>query len=73
MERLHVMNGSSLEPWLSNIIDLTLSDGTHRVGLLQKIDGEWAQLTTGRGMPPILDGGRVRISDAVSIIRGARN
>jgi len=73
MEHMRVMSGSSLEPWLGNIIDLTLADGTHRIGLLQKIDGEWAQLSSGRGEPSIQDGGKVRISDAISIIRGSRN
>jgi hypothetical protein len=73
MENMRVMSGASLEPWLANIIDLTLSDGTHRVGLLQKIDGPWAQLSAGRGKPALVDGGKVRISDAVSIVRASRN
>jgi hypothetical protein len=73
MQNTRVMNGASLEPWLGNIIDLTLSDGTHRIGLLQKIDGQWAQLSAGRGNPPVIDGGRVLISDAVSLVRGSRN
>lgn len=73
MENTRVMQGASLEPWLGHIVDLTLSDGTHRIGLLQEIDGPWAQLSAGRGNPPILDGGKVRISDAVSIVRASRN
>jgi hypothetical protein len=73
MNIIGVMNDASLLPWLGNIIDLTLSDGTHRIGLLQKVDGEWAQLSPGRGNPPIIDGGKVRISDAVSIVRASRN
>jgi len=73
MENMRVMNDASLEPWLGNIIDLTLSDGTHRIGLLQKVDHEWAQLSAGRGNPTIVDGGKVRISDAVSIVRASRN
>jgi hypothetical protein len=73
MENVRVMNNASLEPWIGNIIDLTLSDGTHRVGLLQKVDDQWAQLNAGRGKPALLDGGKVRISDAVSIVRASRN
>ena len=51
MTNVRVMNDASLEPWIGNIIDLTLSDGTHRVGLLQKVDDQWAQLNAGRGNP----------------------
>jgi hypothetical protein len=69
MENVRVISEATLEPWIGNIIDLTLSDGTHRVGLLQKVDGQWAQLNAGRSMPAILDGGKVRIADAVSIVR----
>lgn len=70
---MRAMNDASLEPWLGNAIDLTLSDGTHRIGLLQKVDGQWAQLSAGRGMPALLDGGKVRIADAVAIVRASRN
>lgn len=73
MNIIGVMNDASLLPWLGNIVDLTLSDGTHRIGLLQKVDAEWAQLSAGRGNAAIIDGGKVRISDAVSIVRASRN
>ena len=73
MENTRGMNAALLEPWTGNAIDLTLSDGTHRIGLLQKVDGQWAQLSAGRGMPALLDGGKVLISDAISIIRASRN
>jgi hypothetical protein len=73
MENVRAMNDASLEPWIGNIIDLTLSDGTHRVGLLQKVDDQWAQLNAGRGNRALIDGGKVRISDAVSIVRASRN
>jgi hypothetical protein len=67
------MRGANLEPWLGNIVDLTLSDGTHRIGLLRSVDGPFAHLKAGRGKPAVLDGGKVRIADAVSIVRGGRN
>jgi hypothetical protein len=73
MEHTHKMSNASLEPWIGNAIDLTLSDGTHRIGLLQKVDGQWAQLSAGRGLPALLDGGKVLISDTISIVRAARN
>lgn len=74
MNNIRVMNDASLLPWVGNIIDLTLSDGTHRIGLLQKVDDEWAQLSAGRGRnAALVDGGKVRISDAVSIVRASRN
>jgi hypothetical protein len=73
MENTHTISNASLEPWIGNAIDLTLSDGTHRIGLLQKVDGEWAQMSAGRGLPVLLDGGKVRISDTVSLVRASRN
>ena len=73
MDTMRGMNAALLEPWTGNAIDLTLSDGTHRVGLLLNVDGQWAQLSAGRGMPALLDGGKVLISDAVSIVRATRN
>jgi hypothetical protein len=73
MENTRTMSYATLEPWLGNAIDLTMSDGTHRIGLLQKVDAQWAQLTAGRGLPVILDGGKVLISDMISIVRAARN
>lgn len=66
------MTDTHLEPWIGTTIDLTLSDGTHRIGLLQKVDGQWAQLNAERRKPALLDGGKVRISDTVSIVRVSR-
>jgi hypothetical protein len=71
MDKVHVMTRAYLEPWIGNVIDLTLSDGSHRVGLLQKVDDQWAQLHAGAGKPALLDGGKVRIADTVLITRAA--
>jgi hypothetical protein len=73
MQNAHPMTSAYLEPWTGNIIDLTLADGTHRIGLLEKVDAEWAHLNPGRGKPALPDGGKVLISGAVSIIRASRN
>jgi len=73
MENTHPMTYANLEPWLGNIIALTLSDGSLRIGLLEKVDAEWAKLSPGRGKPALPDGGMVRISGAVSIVRASRN
>jgi len=62
-----------LEPWNGNIVDLTMLDGTHRTGLLQRIDAEWVRLKT-PGTPKSASGDElVRISQAASIARFARN
>ena len=61
-----------LEPWNGNIVDLTMLDGTHCTGLLQRIDAEWVRLKSYDGVK-VLGDGLVRIADAASISRAARN
>lgn len=73
MKDAREMTRAHLEPWTGNIVDLTLSDGTHRIGLLEKVDAQWAQLNPGRGKPALPDGGKVRIAGTVSIVRASRN
>lgn len=73
MNSEHAFNYANLDPWIGNVIDLTLADGTHRIGLLRKVDAQWAQLDAGRGNPALLDAGKVLISDAVSVVRASRN
>ena len=67
------MTSANLEPWTGNIIDVTLTDGTHRVGLLDRVDAEWAYLSPGRGKPALPDRGMVSIAGAVTIVRASRN
>jgi hypothetical protein len=65
------ITAENLEPWNGNIVDLTMLDGTHRTGLLQRVDAEWVRLKN----PGVktADDGLVRISLAASISRAARN
>ena len=73
MEHTHPMTYAYLEPWIGNAIDLTLSDGSHCIGLLEKVDAEWATLNAGRGKTALPDGGKVLIAGAVSFARASRN
>ena len=45
------LTAEHLDPWNGNIVDLTMLDGTHRIGLLQRVDRNWVRLKTGRGEP----------------------
>jgi hypothetical protein len=62
-----------LEPWNGNIVDLTMADGSHRTGLLQRIDRTTVRLRPVPGAPAVPDGGIVRIADATSVARASRN
>lgn len=73
MENVRSVTYANLEPWLGNIIDLTMADGSHRIGLLEKVDNEWAHFSPGRGKPALADGGKVAFAGAVSIVRASRN
>jgi hypothetical protein len=73
MENTRPVTYANLEPWLWNVIDLTLSDGSHRIGLLEKVDAEWAKLNPGRGNPALPSGGMVSIAGTASIVRASRN
>ena len=59
MQNAHPLTAGNLEPWTGNIIDLTLSDGTHRIGLLEKVDGLYVQLRSGAEAQPLPEGGKV--------------
>jgi hypothetical protein len=47
-------------------------DGTHCTGLLQRIDAEWVRLKSYGGVK-LPNDGLVRIADAASVARAARN
>ena len=32
------LTDAHLEPWLANVVDVTMRDGSHRIGLLQRIE-----------------------------------
>lgn len=68
----HPLTSAHLEPWLGNVVDLTMIDGTYRVSLLKKVDAHWAQLRRTPASAPLLNDGTVRIECAVSITRASR-
>jgi hypothetical protein len=61
-----------LEPWTANSIDLTLMDGSHRVGVLKSIDKGNLHLQVARGAEALPDGGIIRIVDTFQVKRAAR-
>jgi hypothetical protein len=66
------ITAAHLEPWRGNIIDVTMSDGTHRIGLLDRMEDGMAHLRSiGNVKNP--DGGMFRMSDAVTLHRASRN
>jgi hypothetical protein len=72
MTTTRVLTAEHLEPWNGNIVDLTMIDGTHCTGLLQRIDAEWVRLKSYGGVK-LPNDGLVRIADAASVARAARN
>ena len=63
----------NLEPWNGNIVDLTMIDGSHRVGLLKRLDKHRVMLKTGRGEPKLPDDGIVQINETTMVSRAWRN
>jgi hypothetical protein len=67
------LTAEHLEPWNGNVVDLTMLDGTHRIGLLQRVDAQFVRLTVGHGKAKLPDKGMVQIDQAASIVRASRN
>ena len=67
------MTSDHLVLWTGNTIDITLADGTHRIGLLEKVDAEWAYLRPAQGKAALPERGMVSVAGAVSIVRASRN
>ena len=66
------LTAAHFEPWRGNIIDVTMMDGTHRIGLLERMEEGMARLRAiGNVKNP--DGGMFRMSDAVTLHRASRN
>jgi hypothetical protein len=61
-----------LDPWHGNIVDMTMADGSHLIGLLARVDREFVRLRSADGSKMPGDG-LVRIADAVRVVRAARN
>jgi hypothetical protein len=68
-----VLSADHLEPWIGNVVDLKMADGTHRFGLLEPITGKDAHLRAVAGLPRPPDHGAIRIADMLAISRAARN
>ena len=64
------MTAEHLEPWNGNIVEMTMLDGSHNVGLLRRVDAQWVRLTATPALP---NGGLVEIALAASVSRASRN
>ena len=73
MSTTRTLTAEHLEPWNGNIVDMTMLDGSHLTGLLQRVDADWVRLRAFDGSKPRTGDGLVRISEAVKIERAARN
>lgn len=67
------LTAEHLEPWNGNIVDLTMIDGTHRIGLLQRVDRDFVRLKTGRGEANLPNGGLIQIDQTTVVSRASRN
>ncbi len=67
------MTAEHLEPWNGNVVDMTMLDGTHLTGLLQRVDADWVRLRPFAGSKWLPDGGLVQIALAATVVRAARN
>jgi hypothetical protein len=72
MTNATLLTAEHFEPWNGNIVDLTMRDGSHAIGLLHRVDAQWVRLTPYDGVP-LTGSGFVRIADTAAIARGARN
>ncbi len=73
MKPATIMTDENFEPWNGNIVDLTMSDGSHRSGLLARVDRTFVRLKPVGGAKASSEDGLVRIADTASIARAARN
>jgi hypothetical protein len=73
MQTPSTLTAEHLEPWNGNVVELTMLDGTHRVGLLQRVDAQWVRLKVGPGAARLPDGGLIQIDQATAISRASRN
>ena len=71
--RRRSLTAEHLEPWTGNVVDLTMRDGSHRIGLLERIDRASAYLRAVAGVLPPPDGGAIRIADTFIVSRASRN
>lgn len=67
------MTADHLEPWNGNIVDLTMQDGTHRVGLLARIDRKSVRLSPVAAAESVPAEKIIKIADTVSVHRACRN
>jgi hypothetical protein len=73
MNSTRSLTAEHLEPWNGNIVDVTMADGSHLTGLLQRVDDDWVRLGANDGSKTRPGTGLVRISETVKVGRAERN
>jgi hypothetical protein len=67
------LTAEHMEPWNGNVIDVTMADGSHRIGLLEGVDGKSARLRAVGIAAALSNGGVIQLADAIAIQRALRN
>src|ERR1700689_3886930 len=69
------LTAAHLEPWKGNIIDVTMLDGSHKIGLLERMEEgtRTARLRTVGGVNDRPQVGVIQIADVKTIERASRN
>ena len=67
------LSAEHLEPWNGDVVDVTMADRSHRIGLLNRIDQGSAHLRASAGVARLPNDGVIRIAEAIAINRASRN
>lgn len=71
--RRRPLTAAHFEPWRGNIIDVTMMDGSHFVGLLERMENDTASVRTIRGVNESRQVRVLQIGESVAIERASRN
>jgi hypothetical protein len=71
--RRRPLTAAHFEPWRGNIIDVTMMDGSHHVGLLERMENDTASMRTMRGVNETRQVSTLKMGESVAIERASRN
>jgi hypothetical protein len=66
------LTAAHLEPWRGTVVDLTMADGTHRIGRVESIERGSVQLRGPADSDELPGDGLVRLAEAVTVGRAPR-
>jgi hypothetical protein len=67
------LTAAHFEPWKGNIIDVTMLDGSHKIGLLERTEAGTARLRSVGGTNDRVTFGVIQIAEAMTVQRASRN